>query len=1249
MGPERERDSRLCAVVRADICDSTSTLSVEGIGAALLERQRLVQIVDGERSQTGGALVGTEGDAVVASWPSAARALVAAQAIAVASHDESFSVRIGVSIGELTSGPTPLSDTSATGIRDQVTTVEGQAPAGRVAVDERVRGALRGHTSVTFDPIGARSDVGSRDQIYRASSTAEFSVDTDSALKACMFTAFTGATRDITMLADLASDLIHASGGEVIDMNGPGQVALFDSCCTALSVAEGVHQYAAALNLRGSTTTTAAASIAIAVGEVTSTLDDRFGTPLVEAARLLAYGQGATAITQDTREIAGATQPKSEGENVTVVLKGFDEPTAIHRLGSTPASPYLPLPASLTRAHRFGFVGRSDDLAVLKATWKQCIVGVSSGMVISGEEGSGKTRLASELALHAFADGGVVLLGACDEELRSPYGPVAQALRPAAMTDSIVEAAVNRGEGDLGPLFETRSTTAPDLGSVDRVDFFHAISSALGRVSEHRPVLLVLDDVQWATPDTIQVVEHLLSDAGQRRLMVLATCRVENLDIAHPVRVLLATTRTLHRVRNLRLDRLQVSDISALLETQKGEPLTDTERHFARQLTTVSGGSPLFVEELLAHLNAAGVLVYDAGWKLTADLDEVPIPDSIIGLMSHRLARLGPQATAVLAVAATIGSSFEAELVSAVAGVSIDIVMDLMDAATESRVLGQDEETGECYFGDELTREAARRTLQPSRRARLHRSIAEKLELNERAPIDSLAYHWDKASGSDAQRKAVAYLLLAARRDMSATAWDSAIERLDRISTLLDQARATSDHARGDVHYLRGASLRMIGDASHRPDLMEAAACARRVGDADLLANSALAMMRPGAWYSEAGVVDDDIISMCEDALALLDEAAPTRVRVLAALATNLAYHSDGERRWNLIREAQQLAAQLNDPSLIGAAGAAELIACQEPDLFERRFELAHEVQRIGRAIGDRHLAFTGGFFIVLEHVARGEIGTAERLSRIVLELAEQSGTYWQQFLTSQFTSLLVVARCQPNAHELIDAERDAFEQHPVDSAGVHTVQTGALAMARGTMSDMLLPIAEAIEEFSEYPDWVKKWNFAIAKALLDAGESERALAVIAAHPKPDFDRYWLPSMHLLGVLGLTLGRRDFCQQVLIDLTPYRGRLAIIGVGAGMAGQVSTALGQAALGLDELGHAETLFREASQQASTIGFPFFEATALRLLATTLLRQDPRSIEAGQILDKLDAMCLRHDFALEASEAKALRSEYTIDRS
>ncbi|MEM9132426.1 MAG: AAA family ATPase [Actinomycetota bacterium] len=1260
-----EGATRLMALVRVDMVGSTASLAARGVSAAVGDRRLLTDIVERSMASADARVVATEGDAAVVACSSTVTAVTVAAAIVTEAGSAPFEVRVGVTIDELA-----VTDGRPAGIDEQLArrlaAVEAGAAPGQVTVDDRARRVLLGTPGLGVERAG---------DVHRltAAPTADDGPATE--LRAVLFSRIAAADHEaatdpsdddgwsavLARALDTSAALVTDHGGEIVDGNGPGHVVVFPGARSALAAAHAIHASLAAANLHIEAGPAATADLSVALGEVTVEGGDTYGRPVVEAARLLDHAVGATAISASVAAAAELDTADPATESLgPLALKGFEEATTVHRLPAAGAPALVGLSPVLARPTRFAFAGRGDDLAALRASWATVAEGGIAGVLVSGEEGSGKTRLTRELAHEVAAGGGIVLFGSADEDLTIPYATIGEALAPAAVLDPAIAAALGSDDGgvagsvrpEAGPLSRVfgaasvaRSVDGPGVGDheIDRYELFADVEACLGRLARRRPVLLVVDDLQWAGADTIELLDHLLAGEAPRRVMVVGTVRSEHLGGDGPVNRLLDSPRIARRLVHRRLGRLDTAEVTTMLSSRNEAALDESSLDFVAEVARATGGSPLFVEELVVHLAATGVLAErDGNWGLAVAAEEITIPSTILDLMSHRLARLGDDANELLAVAAVIGPTFAVGVLAEVAERPLEAVVDVVDAAVAVRLLHDDGPGGGFGFADEITREAALRMLPPARRALVHRTVAELLATHRPEPIDALAYHWEAALGRDATERTVHYQRLAATRDMGAAAWESAIDRLRLVVKYLDELGEDDDRVRAEVHYDLGFSLRMIGDEAHGPDLVEAGDRARRLGDGHLLTRAAIAMMRPGAWYPEAAVVDDQISEMYEDALFLLDADDPARPRVLAGLATNLAYHPDADRRWELLREAQRTAAELGDRHLMAVADAAELIACQEPDLFDRRWSLACDVRRAGRALRDRDIAFTGGFFMLLEHIGRGEFDQAEKMAGELRELAEAGRAYWPRFLVAHFDSLTAVARCSPGAQEVIEAERAEFEDQPVDWFGISVIQQAVVAMGRGELADMLLPFAEALEQHSHNEEWARKWNYPIAKAYIDTDRPEQAVAAIEKYPDLDFDRYWLSSLHHLGQLGLMLGRADYCERVLAEMSPYRGRFAIIGVGAALSGQVSTALGQAALGLGRLDEAEELFREAMDQAVELGFPFFATLARRHLAMTLLRRDEASAEAREHLDEAAAVAVRHGLALEAAAVETLKA-------
>ena len=1230
---------RLNAVLRADMVASTQLMAARGVGASIEARQRYADVIS--QHCAAGTQLESRGDGVMVGFASASAAVSAALAVQRAICDiDDFELRVAVTIDEVSAtGGELLPDAER-----RAAAIEIECPPGDVVVDGRTRRATRGDTGLRYEPLAGAADT------FRAIGDESLEVAPNE-LRAVLFTDLAESAGPAAQRArSVGEDVIAAHDGVVVDTNGGGHVAFFASCADALAAAEMLHERAAASRLDASDDDHFLFRVGLSIGDVVVADGAGFGLAMVEAARLLdATDPGTTMLTADA--IATVSEAPACTDVGSLTLKGLPGPTEAVRIERrTSPKPLLDLPLLLRREPTFPLVGRVAAGEHIDRQWAATELGDVRAAVVSGEEGVGKTRLVRELACRVHAEGATVLYGACNEDLRVPYAPIVEGLARAAGIDHEIAHAIETGVGPLGVILGAagpaggRAPLAASERDADQFEVFDAVTSAFARLSRERPVLLVVDDVQWGELDTLRMIEHLISRSGPNRLMIVATCRAEHLDRDHPVQVLLRASRPGHRVEHVTVDRLTTSDVVTMLEAQNERKLLDHQLTFAAKLTEITGGNPLYLEELVVHLVVNEVLVHspERGWSLTVDVDDVAIPDSLIDLMGHRCDRLGPDAVDVLSVAAVMGQDFELDVLVEVTERDLDDVLDIVEAAGRARLIRESENGRSCTFADEISRAAVVRNLRPARRAVVHQRIAETLERMHPHLIDQLEVHWAAAMGPQARTNAVRYMRLAGERDMASAAWEASADRHRRVLELLSTDAITDIEVLGDVHYRLGASLRKVGDESFRPELIRAAELARRTGDAELLARCAFAMMRPGAWYPEAAEVDRDIVAMCEDALLLLAADDPLRPSVLAALATNLTYDEDRDRRWQITLEAQRLAEESGDLRLLGGALAAELISSHEPDRFVRRRELAEEVRRIGRATGDRDLHFTGSWFLVLDMMQAGEMESAMPIVEELRRVVEATREYWPSFLVAHFKSATAIARCDPDALDVIEEERSTFEHHPVDWFGVSVIQQATVAAGRGAISDMLLPIAQAAGQHGS-GGWAEKWNYAFCKAYLDIGEHDKALDAIAINPDPDYDNYWVASTYHLGLLGLLLDREDICRTCVEKLELYRGRFATIGLGACISGHVSTSLGQAYLGLRELVMAEELFREAVEQADAVGFPYFATNARRFLAQTLFAQGGRDDEAKGLLETVLQAAERYGFSLETHHADLLLNQ------
>ncbi|SEF34869.1 transcriptional activator domain-containing protein [Amycolatopsis pretoriensis] len=384
------------------------------------------------------------------------------------------------------------------------------------------------------------------------------------------------------------------------------------------------------------------------------------------------------------------------------------EPTraALRRLLARPGP-------EVRRAAATALVGRAAELARLGERWHAAAAGRAGVVLVRGDPGVGKTRLVTELAGLARAEGAVVATGRCFGSAgRLPLAPVADWLRTPAL---------QRATGSLDPLWRAEvarllPAARPDGGQAtleawQRPRFFEGLARAL--TAGGRPVLLVLDNVQWCDEETGAFLAFCLGLLPDAPLLVAATLREGT--PAPGVPSWTAQLRDDGRLTELPLGPFDAGGTALLGEAVAGRPLTASDREV---LHAATGGYPLFVVEALR-----------AG--------DAPPTESLGAVLRARLAQPGPAAREVAGLAAAAGRDFTLELLTEASDLDADTVVDAVDELWRRRIL---REVGGGYdFTHDLLREAAYQQVSPPRRWLLHRRLAQGLELLHADDADAVA------------------------------------------------------------------------------------------------------------------------------------------------------------------------------------------------------------------------------------------------------------------------------------------------------------------------------------------------------------------------------------------------------------------------------------------------------------------------------------------------------------------------------
>src|SRR5215210_5313412 len=357
-------------------------------------------------------------------------------------------------------------------------------------------------------------------------------------------------------------------------------------------------------------------------------------------------------------------------------------------------------------------VGRQAERERLSDALDRARLGGGSLILVAGEAGVGKTRLAEEVAREA---GSPVLWGRTIHAANAPYGPIVAALRGYLRSNP-------DGLADLGPLSAHLALTLPELGdppaATDRATLFEAIHCALRRVAESEHDLIVLDDLQWSDEATLDLLAALAEPLARLPLLVVAAYRSEGLPRDHMLRRLRHELRRGGRLDEVSLDPLDPAETGKLL----AQILEDSPaQSLIRAVHDRTQGVPFFVEELARALRMTNALTTGPRGLALAKAGEVPVPASIRDAVLIGVSELSEEARAAADAAAIAGEAFDLELVAGVS--SADGLAELVE-----RGLVREAGPGVGSFRHALTREALYADVPWVYRRAMHRRLSEALD-----------------------------------------------------------------------------------------------------------------------------------------------------------------------------------------------------------------------------------------------------------------------------------------------------------------------------------------------------------------------------------------------------------------------------------------------------------------------------------------------------------------------------------------
>ena len=801
--------------------------------------------------------------------------------------------------------------------------------------------------------------------------------------------------------------------------------------------------------------------------------------------------------------------------------------------------------ASTPGEHQPAFVGRAHELEVLHDTVRR-VAGGDGGavIVISGEPGIGKTRLAEELVDVARPMGMAVAWARCPESAATSSF--------FAITE-VAEQLESQGVIDLSGVLPLDTATEDS----DRLAIYRRTIGVLRAITGS--ALVVLDDVQWADPGSLRLVEFVSGELRSLPIALVVITRPPSADSPEPLVDCLGELARSAGSARLDLAGLDVDAVALWLDRRTGGAGSPG---LADLVHDRSGGNPFFAQELLELLVGEGRVDEAVAGR---------VPAAVADVVRRRVGRLPAESQKLLSIASVVGRTFDLDVVALVAATPLADVLDALDAPVAAGLVHQDPQVPTRFrFSHALVAEALETELAPSRRARLHASTAGAVASLRAATIDQhlaeLAHHALAGAIAGSASDAVLWSVRAGERAEELHAPEDAAGHYERALGVVDLAAPGDLGVRLELLRSLGRAWAAAGSEERAQTVLaDAIEVADQLGDVDEMVTCALALVHPTLWQpGEYRGANDRLVAVVDLVLDRLGpDGDPSAQALLGGFRANLTYYVASREELDARSAAAvELARTTGDDDVIARVLVQRLQAIWFAPNAGIQLELAEEALDLARRSGlDAQLRAVAELQRIC---ALYQLGVYDEPAvHRVAALVREKGSPIQVLEVEAFVAARLACEGRyGEAQDVAAQAEDLFRRTARRSDAAVMFGSRLLSFIDQGMFDEIVQMTAAVTDSNFGQSSIEMMGF----VLLEFGMAEEAREVVGpAGSLPDIpdDWMWLSTTCNAAMVRAALGDVAACEVLYERLAPFSGQVWIVG-SVPVCGCVDLALGRLA-------------------------------------------------------------------------------------